>query len=114
VVHESTQDAQVHHLEELQVVDSKTVHRAVNSLLHWTAHLHNARSDDAPHIQPVVSAVRRGVHCRLSDFVRCPNENQIQLKKNRKIFYTLHWLNVCFLTAVLVLLRFSAPYVSSY
>ena len=62
VVHESTQDAQVHHLEELQVADSEAVHRGVNYLLHWTDDLHDARSHDAQHIQLVVSAVRRDVY----------------------------------------------------
>ena len=54
VVHESAQDSQVHHLEELQVADSETVPVGVIDLFHWTTYLHDARSHDNQIIQPVI------------------------------------------------------------
>jgi len=59
VVYEPAQDAQVHHLEELQVADSKTIPPHASDLFHWTAPLHDAWIDDSPHLQPVAHP-RRG------------------------------------------------------
>ena len=55
VVHESAQDSQVHHLEELQVAHSQNTPRPSAHLLHWTCHLHAARSHDTSSAQPVAS-----------------------------------------------------------
>jgi len=51
MVHEPAQDAQVHHLEELQVVDSEDIDRAVDPAVYCADDLHHARSHHIQHVQ---------------------------------------------------------------
>ena len=46
VVHEPAEDSQVHHLEELQVAHSQTIHPAVDYSFRCTYALHDARRYD--------------------------------------------------------------------
>jgi len=46
VVHEPTEDAQVYHLEELQMAHSETVPPRITDMFHWSSHLHVAGSPD--------------------------------------------------------------------